>query len=248
MRVKTSKQPPPAPTTSTVGPCPTVMQIVGRPSTGSLPSTIAPDHPLNPKEPTEKSAILSTLCHVNATHLTPLSVCVGGWGSPADQPPEERRRRREFVVGCFGFNGPLRQYFRLYRAVSKRKGERGERIDESVMSKPDAPPPPPPLSWLVGCFGLNGPLRQYFRLYQTVSKREGERGERTDESKNVQTTPTRTYCKRNRPLPYCNQNCRTPRHWKFTKDHRTTRPPLPLEREGERGENWWLVILGLTPL
>ena len=43
--------------------------------------------------------------------------------------------------------------------------------------------------------------------------------------KNVQTTPTRTYCKRNRPLPYCNQNCRTPWHWKFTQDHRTTRPP-----------------------
>ena len=44
MRVKMSKQPPPASTT--VGPCPTVIQIVGRPGTGSLPSTIAPpDHP-----------------------------------------------------------------------------------------------------------------------------------------------------------------------------------------------------------
>ena len=42
-----SKQPPPAPTASAVGPCPTVIQIVGRPGTGSLPSTIAPpDHPL----------------------------------------------------------------------------------------------------------------------------------------------------------------------------------------------------------
>ena len=46
MRVKMSKQPPPAPTTSVVSPCPTVIQIVGRPRTGSLPSTIAPpDHP-----------------------------------------------------------------------------------------------------------------------------------------------------------------------------------------------------------
>ena len=27
-----------------------------------------------------------------------------------------------------------------------------------------------------------------------------------DERKNVQTTPTRTYCKRNRPLPYSNLN------------------------------------------
>ena len=41
-----SKQPPPAPTASAIGPCPTIIQIVGRPGTGSLPSTIAPpDHP-----------------------------------------------------------------------------------------------------------------------------------------------------------------------------------------------------------
>ena len=42
MRVKISKQPPPAPTASAVGPCPTIIQIVGRPGTGNLPSTIAP--------------------------------------------------------------------------------------------------------------------------------------------------------------------------------------------------------------
>ena len=37
-------------------------------------------------------------------------------------------------------------------------------------------------------------------------------------------SPTRTYCKRNRPLPYYHQNCRTPRHWKLTQGHCTTRP------------------------
>ena len=48
MRVKMSKQPPPAPTASAIGPCPTIVQIVGRPGTGSLPRTIAPpDHPLD---------------------------------------------------------------------------------------------------------------------------------------------------------------------------------------------------------
>ena len=42
------------------------------------------------------------------------------------------------------------------------------------------------LGWLVGCFGFNDPLRQYFSLYRVVSQREGERGEkRIDESKNV---------------------------------------------------------------
>ena len=46
MRVKMSKPPPPAPTASAIGPCPTVIKFVGRPGTGSLPSTIAPpDHP-----------------------------------------------------------------------------------------------------------------------------------------------------------------------------------------------------------
>ena len=29
-----------------------------------------------------------------------------------------------YLVGCLGFNGPLRQYFSLYRAVSQREGER----------------------------------------------------------------------------------------------------------------------------
>ena len=32
--------------------------------------------------------------------------------------------------------------------------------------------------WLVGCFGLNDPLRQYFSLYRVVSQREGEREEK----------------------------------------------------------------------
>ena len=45
-RVKMSKQPLPAPNASTIRPCPTIIQIVGRPGTGSLPSTITPpDHP-----------------------------------------------------------------------------------------------------------------------------------------------------------------------------------------------------------
>ena len=45
-----SKQPPPAPTASTVGPC---LQIVGRPGTGRLPRAIAPpDHPLSSRKQT----------------------------------------------------------------------------------------------------------------------------------------------------------------------------------------------------
>ena len=32
-----------------------------------------------------------------------------------------------WLVGCFGFHGPLRQYFSLYWAVSQREGETGEK-------------------------------------------------------------------------------------------------------------------------
>ena len=49
MRVKVSKQPPPAPTASAVGPCPTIIQIVGRPGTERIPSAIAP--PDCPRQP-----------------------------------------------------------------------------------------------------------------------------------------------------------------------------------------------------
>ena len=31
----------------------------------------------------------------------------------------------------------------------------------------------PKVGWLNGCFGLNGPSRQYFNLYRAVSQREG---------------------------------------------------------------------------
>ena len=34
------------------------------------------------------------------------------------------------------------------------------------------------VSWLVGCFGFNGPLRHYFSPYRAVSQREGEREEK----------------------------------------------------------------------
>ena len=44
--------------------------------------------------------------------------------SPADNADDSQAKD---LVGCFGFYGPLRQYFSLYRAVSQREGERGEK-------------------------------------------------------------------------------------------------------------------------
>ena len=52
------------------------------------------------------------------------------------------------LVGCFGLNGPLRQYFSLYRAVSQREGERTEkRSTTAKMSK--QPPPGPTLKEII---------------------------------------------------------------------------------------------------
>ena len=183
MKEKMSKQPPPAPTASAVGPCPTVIQTVGRPGTGSLPSTIAPpDHPLcaerrdlkkkrydaegakeyreanrrvqkavkKAKEDrigaqreetetclnkntardltSEKQGRSSTIQDKSWICLTKEKEILSRWteycselynyescGDNAvldcSQPP----------VGCFWFNGPLRQCFSLYREKEERK-------------------------------------------------------------------------------------------------------------------------------
>ena len=37
------------------------------------------------------------------------------------------QKKHGWLVACFGFNGPLRQYFSLYRAISQREGEREEK-------------------------------------------------------------------------------------------------------------------------
>ena len=59
-----SKQPQPSSTANAIGPCPTIIKIVGRPGTGSLPRTIAPpDHPYiteqNNTRKHQKNAIFS---------------------------------------------------------------------------------------------------------------------------------------------------------------------------------------------
>ena len=56
-------------------------------------------------------------------------------------------------------------------------------------------------NWLVGWwFWVK---RSFEIVFQSISGRLLERGrKRTDDSKYVQTTPTPTYCKHNKPLPY----------------------------------------------
>ena len=59
--------------------------------------------------PPPAKTLQSVLTAVKTTFHDPISVKFG------------------WLVGCFGFNGPLRQYSSLYRAVSQREGERGEK-------------------------------------------------------------------------------------------------------------------------
>ena len=63
--------------------------------------------PLNPKQPTNQSK--ECIC------MQLVCFQVGRFGNYYELG---------WLVG-FGFNGPLRQYFSLYRAVSQREGERG---------------------------------------------------------------------------------------------------------------------------
>ena len=79
--------------------------------------------------------------------------------------------------------------------------------------------------WLV-VFGLNNPLRQYFSLYRVVSQREGDRGEKGQtRAKTPKQPPPAPTAGAVGPCPTLIQTSRMPRHWKFTQDHCTTRPP-----------------------
>ena len=68
-----------------------------------------PDRVSNPGPLTYESGALPIALRGPAARYR-LKYCLKGW-----------------LVGCFGFNGPLRQYFSLYRAVSQREGEREEK-------------------------------------------------------------------------------------------------------------------------
>ena len=59
--------------------------------------------------------------------------------------PKESKKRacgRAQLVDCLGFNGPLRQYFSLYRAVSKER-EKEKRNDRRENKFPNNPHPHP---------------------------------------------------------------------------------------------------------
>ena len=53
---------------------------------------------------------------------------VGSWSPrPKKFKTQPSAGKVGWLFGCIGLSGPLRQYFNLYRAVSQREGERGEK-------------------------------------------------------------------------------------------------------------------------
>ena len=69
-----SKQPPPAPTASAIGPCPTIIQtIVGRPGTESLLSTFAP--PVHPQTSVKPSILCLNKMKQTISLADAMSLC-----------------------------------------------------------------------------------------------------------------------------------------------------------------------------
>ena len=87
------------------------------------------------------------------------------------------------------------------------------------------------VGWLVGLLWAKRPFETVF---QSISDRLSERGrkkrETIDERKNVQTPPPAPSASAVGPCPTLIQISRTPWHWKFTQNHRITRPS---QRKGE---------------
>ena len=80
--------------------------------------------------------------------------------------------------------------------------------------------------WLVSCFGLNGPLRDSISVYiGRLSERGRKKREIQTGGKMSKPPPPAPTASAVGPCPTLIQISRTPQHWKFTQQHRTTRPP-----------------------
>ena len=103
----------------TVGQVPTAL-AVGAGGGGGCLDIFTLIYPVSPLSP----SLWETVRYI-------LKYCLKG---PLNQKKKKKHQTNQLVfrwlVGWlvgFGFNGPLRQYFSLYRAVSQREGERGKK-------------------------------------------------------------------------------------------------------------------------
>ena len=96
----------------------------------------------------------------------------------------------DWLVGCFGFSGPLRQYFSLYRAFSRRTvvSYWRKHVHEVLVNRLGGLSLPrksvvrltdrPDMTLDVYRGRKTTMQQQQQQLYRAVSQREGERGEK----------------------------------------------------------------------
>ena len=99
------------------------------------------------------------------------------------------RKKVGWLVGCLGLTA-FETVFQSKSGRLPKRGNRREKIDDLVV------------------LGLTAFQTVFQSISGRLPKRGRKRREKIEESKNVLTAPTRTYCKRNRPLPYYYPNCR----------------------------------------
>ena len=92
------------------------------------------------------------------------------------------------------------------------------------------------VGWLVGWLVVLGltALWDSISVYIGPYPIEREKEKRNDwGEKNCLNSPHPHLLQAQQALALLSSNCRTPRHWKFTQDHRTTRSPLELGSVGK---------------
>ena len=78
--------------------------------------------------PQRESTVWGYLCRrYSSRSFLEMGLTTSLMSYPASSSSGHKNTQINWLVGCFGFNGPLRQYFSLYRAVSQREGEKKEK-------------------------------------------------------------------------------------------------------------------------
>ena len=208
-----SKQPPPAPTVSAIGPCPTI-QISRTPRHWKFTQHLCTTRPPPRTEKTEESENVQTIptrtywggrvvrwCWVNFQYRGVLLIWIRvGQGPTALAVGADGGCLDIFsLVYHFPFLTPSLWETARYRLKYCLKGP----------LSPNQPTNQPHLLQAQQALALLYPncrTPRHWKFTQdhrtTQPPPPPEKKEMIDERKSVQTTPTRTYCKPNRPLPY----------------------------------------------
>ena len=120
-----STQPPPAPTASAAGPCPTLIQISRTPRHWKFTQHHRTTRPPRACKEQAKCCFFSFfILHRFCLWFQHLYSFLNN-------------RKSGLLVGCFGLNGPWKQFFNLYRPSAR--GREKEQRNENIQTTPTAP-------------------------------------------------------------------------------------------------------------